>query len=143
MKVVDYIFVELLVTFIFNQLVFRMLSIDNSYRGDATELVCCTMCSMELMVNWSDVRDIMLAHAWVEFYAYQKEEWVMRMDNISNVTARVCIMPREGLIELTYERYRNGTPVIQVFADFIYIAHFDLFWSDITSLINRRFSTVL
>ena len=124
-------------------IVFRMLPIDYSYRGEATELVCCTMCSMELVVNWSIAREIMCAHAWVEFYAGQKDEWTMKMDDSSNVTARVCIMPREGMIELTYERYKDASPVIQIFAEFIYISHFDLFWSDITALVNRRFSTVL
>ena len=120
-----------------------MLPIDYSYRGDATELICCPMCSMELMVNWSDAREIMVSHAWVEFYANQKSEWTLKMDDAANITARVCIMPREGMIELTYERYKNDSPVIQIWAEFIYIAHFDLFWSDITSLVNRRFSTVL
>ena len=120
-----------------------MITLEHSYLGHGTNFVCCLKCSIEIVLDWKTVRDLMITHAWVDFYPDQKEECIMRMDNPLNVTSRVLISPREGLLELSYERYKPGTPVLQLEAEFACISNFDLFWTDIDALIHRPFSTIL
>ena len=85
-----------------------------------------TYCSGAVL-SWSCIRTAVCDHAWVELYDGQKDEWVLRMDDPSNLSSRVWFTPFEQVIELKYERYFGNTYHVSEYASFVIISDFDSF----------------
>ena len=84
-------------------------------------------CCSGAVLPWSCIRSAICEHAWVELYGGQKDEWVQRMDDPSNLSSRVWFTFCEQVIELKYERYFENTYHVREHATFVIISDFDNF----------------
>ena len=107
---------------------------DHSYPEPHSQ-ACCTLCETEVELNWHQVRNLLVAHAWIETSWTQKNKWLTLMDDHRNISSRARIYPRDGVIELRFERYHTLSPAIFGRSDFIVVADFDTFWSEISALV--------
>ena len=98
-------------------------------------LACCKLCETEVELDWGQVRSIVLAHDWIETSWTQKLKWTILMDDSRNLTSRARIYPRDGAVELRFERYHTYSPAIFGRSDFAILADFDFFWAEINSIV--------
>ena len=96
---------------------------------------CCILCETEIELDWLVIRPLMVAHEWVETSWTQKNAWLILMDDERNLTARARVYPRDGTVELRFERYHLWSPAIYGRSDFAIMANFDYFWGEISALI--------
>ena len=96
---------------------------------------CCMLCETEIELDWIQIRAVMVAHEWIETSWTQKAKWLILMDDERNLTSRARVYPRDGTVELRFERYHTFSPAIYGRSDFAIIADFDYFWSEIHSII--------
>ena len=79
---------------------------------------------------WGRMRNLIKRYAWVEMYPNQKEMLLLLMDSPINLTARVLVYPRTGVIELVCERYFGLSHFINRYGEMIVVAQFDEFMQD-------------
>ena len=107
---------------------------DHTY-VEAHPLACCMLCETEIELLWSQVRGLLMAHAWIETSWTQKNKWVILMDDPRNISSRARVYPRDGIVELRFERYHLYSPAIYGRSDFAIVADFDTFWGEICALV--------